>query len=78
MYSYSIFAVSDDLGVSDAEEIRSFTRGHLTAYKVPRVIDEVDALPRSLVGKVIRRQVREEVLERPLEAGALPAQESSP
>lgn len=50
--------------VFDADEIRSFARGHLAAYKVPRVIDEVETLPRSLVGKVIRRQVREDILTR--------------
>ncbi|QRY41334.1 AMP-binding protein [Microbacterium hominis] len=48
--------------VFDADEIRAFTRAHLAAYKVPRAVVEFDALPRSLVGKVIRREVREEVL----------------
>ncbi|AUG30041.1 MULTISPECIES: long-chain-fatty-acid--CoA ligase [Microbacterium] len=50
--------------VFDADEIRAFTRAHLAAYKVPRAVVEFDALPRSLVGKVIRREVREEVLRR--------------
>jgi len=50
--------------VFDADEIRAFTRAHLAAYKVPRAVVEFDELPRSLVGKVIRREVREEVLRR--------------
>ncbi len=50
--------------VFDADEIRAFTRTHLAAYKVPRAVVAFDTLPRSLVGKVIRRQVREEILGR--------------
>ena len=42
-----------------ADEIRDFCRSRLTPYKVPRRIDIVDELPRNLVGKVQRRQVRE-------------------
>ena len=48
----------------DAEAIREWTRGHLTAYKVPKTIVPFDTLPRSLVGKVQRREVREELLRR--------------
>lgn len=46
----------------DAESIRSLARERLTAYKVPRRVVQVDDLPRSLIGKVIRRQVRERLL----------------
>ncbi len=48
----------------DAEAIRDGVRGHLAAYKVPRAIVAFDELPRSLVGKVIRREVREELVRR--------------
>jgi long-chain acyl-CoA synthetase len=48
--------------VFDAEELRSFARAHLAAYKVPRSVVQVPVLPRSLVGKVIRRQVRADIL----------------
>ena len=53
-----------DGAVFDAEAIREWTRGHLTAYKVPKTIVPFDTLPRSLVGKVQRREVREELLRR--------------
>ncbi len=53
-----------DGAVFDDEGIREWTRGHLTGYKVPRTIVEFDELPRSLVGKVPRREVREELLRR--------------
>jgi long-chain acyl-CoA synthetase len=47
--------------VFDAAALRDFSRQHLTAYKVPRRIVEVDALPRNQVGKVLRRVVRDEL-----------------
>ena len=47
----------------DIEAIREFARGILTPYKVPRRIFVVDELPKSLIGKVLRRQVRESLLE---------------
>ncbi|WP_106814102.1 long-chain-fatty-acid--CoA ligase [Microbacterium timonense] len=46
----------------DVEAVREFARGILTAYKVPRRIYVVDELPTSLIGKVLRRQVRERLL----------------
>ena len=47
----------------DVEAIREFARGILTPYKVPRRIFVVDELPTSLIGKVLRRQVRESLLK---------------
>ena len=46
----------------DVEAIREYARGILTPYKVPRRIFVVDELPTSLIGKVLRRQVREKLL----------------
>lgn len=51
-------------GELDVEAVRAFARGILTPYKVPRRIVVVDELPRSLIGKVLRRQVREQLLSR--------------
>ena len=42
--------------------MREFARGILTAYKVPRRIFVVDELPKSLIGKVLRRQVRDSLM----------------
>ncbi|MFZ4896210.1 long-chain-fatty-acid--CoA ligase [Plantibacter sp. Mn2098] len=47
----------------DVEELRAYARGILTPYKVPRRIVQVDALPTSLIGKVLRRSVREQLLQ---------------
>ncbi|MFE7845071.1 long-chain-fatty-acid--CoA ligase [Microbacterium sp. NPDC057407] len=46
----------------DVEAIRDYARGILTPYKVPRRIFVVDELPKSLIGKVLRRQVRDRLL----------------
>jgi len=40
-----------------AETLRRFARARLSAHKVPRVVDIVDALPKSPTGKVLRRQI---------------------
>jgi long-chain acyl-CoA synthetase len=46
----------------DTEAIRSYARGILTPYKVPRRLFIVEELPKSLIGKVLRKQVRERLL----------------
>lgn len=48
--------------VFDPEVLRAFCRTRLAAYKVPRRIIRVDELPRSLIGKVLRLQVRAAIL----------------
>ena len=43
---------------ASVEEIISFSRERLAAYKVPRAIEFLDSLPRSGVGKYLRRELR--------------------
>ena len=40
------------------EEIRSYCRTQLTGYKVPKDVHFIDELPKSTVGKVLRRELR--------------------
>ena len=47
----------------DVDAVRDFCRTRLAAYKVPKRVVEVDDLPRSLIGKVLRREVRERLLK---------------
>ena len=47
-------------GQLDANELREFCKTRLTAYKVPKYIQFTDDLPKSLVGKVLRRKLVEE------------------
>ena len=44
---------------TDAVELTGHCRGRLAAYKVPREIRFVEELPRSSVGKVLRRALRD-------------------
>ncbi len=46
----------------DEEATRDACREHLAAYKIPRRFVVVEELPRSMIGKVLRRQVREALL----------------
>ncbi len=50
--------------VLDEQEVRDGCREHVAAYKVPRRVYEVEELPVSIIGKVLRRQVREELTAR--------------
>jgi long-chain acyl-CoA synthetase len=47
----------------DVTAVRDWSRERLAAYKVPREIVALDDLPRSMLGKIMRRQVREHYLE---------------
>jgi long-chain acyl-CoA synthetase len=56
-------AVELEPGTSlDDEALRTHCREHLAGYKVPRRIVEIEDMPRSMLGKVLRRQVRDQVL----------------
>ena len=46
----------------DEQGLRDYLRPSLAAYKVPKRVVAVDELPKSLIGKVIRRQVRDQLL----------------
>lgn len=46
------------------DELRNHCRQHLTGYKIPRDIEFRDELPKSNVGKILRRVLRDEELAR--------------
>lgn len=46
--------------VIDKKEVIGFCRKHLANYKVPRDVEIREALPKSAVGKILRRQLRDE------------------
>jgi long-chain acyl-CoA synthetase len=54
--------VVDSDSDADVESIREFVRGILTPYKVPRRVFVVDELPKSLIGKVLRREVKDKLI----------------
>jgi long-chain acyl-CoA synthetase len=66
-----VAAVVLEKGASlDEEKLKSHAREALTAYKVPRKFVVVDELPKSLIGKVLRKKVRDNLLgvEQPSDA----------
>lgn len=54
-----LFVVKKDENLT-AEELIAFCRKELTAYKVPKDIEFRKELPKSNVGKILRRELREE------------------
>lgn len=51
-------------GKVGAEEIDGFCRENMATYKRPRIIEFMDELPKSAVGKVLRRKLKEMERER--------------
>jgi long-chain acyl-CoA synthetase len=54
------FVVLKEGETATEEEIIAFSRERLAAYKAPRIIEFRDDLPKSIIGKVLRRMLREE------------------
>jgi long-chain acyl-CoA synthetase len=54
------FIVLKEGETTTEEEIIEFSRQQLAAYKVPRVIEFRDDLPKSMIGKILRRELRTE------------------
>ena len=52
------FVVTD--GKITQEELRAFCRTLLAGYKVPRIIEFREELPKSSVGKILHRALKEE------------------
>ncbi len=58
-----VFVVRKDPALS-AEDIIEHCRGGLTGYKIPREVEFLDELPKTNVGKILRRQLRDEEKKR--------------
>jgi long-chain acyl-CoA synthetase len=54
-----LFVVKNDESVT-AEDIIDHCRGNLTGYKMPKEIEFRDELPKTNVGKILRRALRDE------------------
>jgi long-chain acyl-CoA synthetase len=46
------------------EEMISFCKERLTAYKVPTVVEFRESLPTSIIGKVLRKILRDEEIQK--------------
>ena len=60
----ALFVVRKDPALS-AEQLIDFARTELTGYKVPRHVYFRAELPKTNVGKILRRALRDELLKRP-------------
>lgn len=54
-----LFVVRSDEALT-ADDVESHCRDGLTPYKVPKHIEFIDALPKSTVGKILRRELRDQ------------------
>jgi long-chain acyl-CoA synthetase len=57
-----LFVVLKENEVSDRDEILAFCKERLAKYKVPKKVEFRDELPKTPVGKVLRRVLREEAV----------------
>ena len=55
-----IFVVKKDDSLTQ-EELKAFAKEHLTGYKVPRLYEFRSDLPKSPVGKILRKELRPQV-----------------
>jgi len=53
------FVVIKDGETLTQEEVIEFCRKNLAAYKVPKIVEFIDELPKTAVGKVLRRKLKE-------------------
>ena len=54
-----VFVVKSDESLTK-EAVRAYCKGRLTGYKIPRHIEFIDELPKSTVGKILRRELRDD------------------
>lgn len=52
-----LFVVKSDASISE-DDVRSFCRERLAGYKVPRQVVFIEELPKSAVGKILRRELK--------------------
>lgn len=62
--SVKAFVVLKPGASTTVEELQSFLKERLAKFKVPSEIEFVPALPKSAVGKVLRRELRDSELEK--------------
>jgi long-chain acyl-CoA synthetase len=63
----AIVVLKPDVQASDEMKASIIThcRSQLTAYKVPKIVEFRESLPKSLVGKILRREVRQMLVKTP-------------
>jgi len=57
-----VFVVLKEGETATAEELIAYCKKNLAVYKLPTEVEFCEELPKSTVGKVLRKQLREEEL----------------
>jgi long-chain acyl-CoA synthetase len=52
-------SLKDGQTVSE-EDLKAFCKERIAAYKYPRAIEFLDDLPKTVTGKILRRELREQ------------------
>jgi long-chain acyl-CoA synthetase len=58
-----VFVVKKDPSLTD-EELKSYAKGNLTGYKLPKFVEFRQELPKSNVGKILRKDLRDQELKK--------------
>ena len=56
------YVVLKDVTKSTAEDILAYCAKHMVKYKVPKVIEIIDELPKNTTGKILRRSLKEVIV----------------
>jgi len=44
-------------------EVKSFLKGHLAPFKVPKEFIILDALPKNSTGKILKRELKDQIIQ---------------
>ena len=58
------FAVAPDAAIT-LDEVQEFVGEHLVSYKQIRLLEEIDVIPKSASGKILRRELIEKERAKP-------------
>ena len=58
LYVYMIFLETGETPITK-EDVVKYCRTQLTGYKIPKQIIFVDSLPKTAVGKILRRELKD-------------------
>ena len=54
-----MFVVKAANAALTSDDLVAHCRKEMTAYKMPKIVEFIDALPKSNVGKILRRELRD-------------------
>jgi len=52
------YVVLEDGASVTEDELSAYTKEKLAAYKYPRIVEFIDALPMSATGKILKKELR--------------------